>query len=90
MSRNLLVSTDCFGKTISYLVKVCKKHGKEFRVFYGSDFLEDSAEDAAYKLIRDIVNCMDKGIFCILLNLESIYQSFYELLNQNYQSSDGK
>jgi hypothetical protein len=59
-------------------------------VFYGSDFIEDAAEDAAYKLIRDIVNCMNKGTFCILLNLERIYQSFYDMLNQSYQDSDGK
>jgi hypothetical protein len=28
-SRNLLVSTDCFGKTIAYIQRICKKHGRE-------------------------------------------------------------
>lgn len=53
--------------------------------------MEDQGEEAAYKVIREIVKCMDKGTFCILLNLESIYQSFYEMLNQNYQKDlDGR
>lgn len=59
-------------------------------MFYGSDFVEDEGEEAAYKLIRDIAHCMEKGTFCILLNLESIYQSFYDMLNQNFQETDGK
>ena len=89
-SRNLLINTESFSKTIAYLQRVCIKHKREFQIFYGSDFIEDNAEEAAYKLIRDIAHCMEKGVFCILLNLESIYQSFYDMLNQNYQETDGK
>lgn len=90
-SRNLLISTDCFGKTISFIQKVCKeKNNKECQIFYGSDFIEDTAEEAAYKLIKEIVLCMERGIFCVLLNLESVYQSFYDMLNQNYQEIDGR
>jgi hypothetical protein len=83
-SRNLLICTDSFGKSISFLHRACSAIKRDVKVFYGSDFIEDTAEEAAYKLIRDIVNCMDKGTLCILLNLESIYQSFYDMLNQNY------
>jgi hypothetical protein len=28
---------------------------------------------------------MENGTLCIFLNLNSIYQSFYDMLNQNYQ-----
>jgi hypothetical protein len=39
----------------------------------GSDFKDDVTEEAAYKIINDIILCMEKGIICILLNLENIY-----------------
>jgi hypothetical protein len=80
----LLISTNSFMKTIAYLQRLCIANQRDFEVFYGSDFVEDEGEEAAYKLIRDIAHCMEKGTFCILLNLESIYQSFYDMLNQNY------
>lgn len=34
----MLISTDCFAKTINYIQKVCKELGREVKVFYGSDF----------------------------------------------------
>ena len=50
-------------------------------------FIEDKctqAKQSEYKLINDIILCMERGIVAILLNLESIYQSFYDMLNLNY------
>lgn len=85
-----MIQTDCFSKSITYIQKVCRNNNKECKIFYGSDFPEDLGEEASYKKIKDIVLCMEKGIFCVLLNLESIYQSFYDMFNQNYMEVDGK
>lgn len=62
---------------------------KEYNIFYGSDFSEDLLEEAAYKQINDIILCMERGVICVLMNLENIYQSFYDMLNQNYQVIGG-
>jgi hypothetical protein len=69
---------------------MCKLNQRDCQIFYGSDFAEDTAEESSYKLIKEIVLCMERGIFCVLLNLEKIYQSFYDMLNQNYQLIENK
>ena len=61
----------------------------EFRFFLGSDFPDDITEDAAYRMINDIILCMEQGISCVLSNLSNVYQSFYDMLNQNYQVVNG-
>ncbi len=44
-----------------------------FRFFMGSDFALDETEDAAYRLINDIILCMEQGISCVLVNQSIIY-----------------
>lgn len=60
---------------------VLNSEGIEHRFFTGSDFPEDQTEDAAYRLINDIILCMERGISCVLANLSIVYQSFYDMLN---------
>ena len=52
-----------------------------YKTFIGSDFRDDTTEDAAYRLINDIILCMERGISCVLANLSIVYQSFYDMLN---------
>lgn len=66
------------------------KSGTDFRLFQGSDFPEDVTEESAYRLINDIILCLERGISCILSNLSIVYQSFYDMLNQNYQVINGQ
>lgn len=61
-----------------------------YKTFIGSDFRDDSTEDAAYRLINDIILCMERGISCVLANLSIVYQSFYDMLNQNYSLINGQ
>jgi hypothetical protein len=35
-------------------------------------------------VISSIVDCIENGIACILIDLLEIYQTFYDLLNQKY------
>ena len=82
--RHLMIITDNQQTAIQYVEDTCRNTQREYQTFYGSDFQEDKTEEAAYKIIYDIILCMERGIICILLNLDSIYQSFYDMLNQNY------
>ena len=56
----------------------------------GSDFDEDTTENRAFALMHEIVLCMELGITLVMLNLDFLYQSFYDMLNQNYTSIRGK
>ena len=85
LSRHLMIITDRFESTLAFIESACLQTKKEYQIFYGSDFKEDLVEEAAYKQINDIILCMEGGVLCVLSNLENIYQSFYDMLNQNYQ-----
>lgn len=56
----------------------------------GSDFVEDTTENMAYALMNEIVLCMELGMTLVMVNLDFLYQSFYDMLNQNYTSIRGK
>ena len=60
------------------------------RVILGSDFVEDTTENMAYALMNEIVLCMELGMTLVMVNLDFLYQSFYDMLNQNYTSIRGK
>jgi len=34
--------------------------------------------------------CVEQGYICIIANLDQIYQTFYDLLNQSYIDMNGK
>ena len=72
-SRNLMVISDDFESSISLLQNIFLTQKKQSRIFYGSDFKNDSSEESAYQQIKDIITCMEEGIVCILLNLNNIY-----------------
>jgi hypothetical protein len=36
------------------------------------------------------VLCIEQGYVCIIINLDDIYQTFYDLLNQNYTEVGGR
>lgn len=39
----------------------------------GSNFKEDKESTKAYKIIHDIILCIERGIICIVLYLDEIY-----------------
>lgn len=71
-------------KAIQLIEEALIAQQSDYRLFIGSDFPDDVSEEAAYRLIYDIMLCIERGISCILSNLSIIYQSFYHMLNQNY------
>ena len=53
-------------------------------VIFGSQFEEDQTADYNYRILSRIILCMEQGFVLILKDLENIYGSLYDMLNQNY------
>ncbi len=85
-SRHLMVATRNIDLAINLVQTKLRADKCDFRTFFGSNFVDDQRDEFLFRVISQIVNCVENGIVCILLNLDSIYQTFYDLLNQKYQS----
>lgn len=55
-----------------------------FEIIFGSRFEDDVSNDYNYRILSRIILCMEQGMVLILKDLESIYGSLYDMLNQNY------
>ena len=60
------------------------KQGMEPFVLFGSSFPKDREYTQVCRNINQIKICMETGRTVILLNLENLYESLYDLLNQYY------
>ncbi len=58
-------------------------------VLFGSSFPKDREYTQVCRNINQIKICMETGRTVILLNLENLYESLYDLLNQYYLVSGG-
>ncbi|ETO01473.1 hypothetical protein RFI_35967, partial [Reticulomyxa filosa] len=54
-----------------------------FRSYFPQDKYSNIAN---YNQLNKIIDCMDTGKTVILHNLDSIYESLYDMLNQRYQT----
>ncbi|ETO22355.1 hypothetical protein RFI_14843, partial [Reticulomyxa filosa] len=60
-------------------------------VIFGSRFAGDADSSLyLYRTIEKVRNIMSTGRLCILLKLEKLYESLYDVLNQRYQAVDGQ
>ena len=89
-SRHLMLITESPEQAFQHLEGLAEEHRQPLKIFYGSDFQEDVTEARAYELIYDVIYCMEQGVSCVFFGLDHIYQSFYDLLNQNYSELQGK
>ncbi|KAL4476134.1 hypothetical protein ABPG74_009867 [Tetrahymena malaccensis] len=87
-SRHLMVISEDIQNAMAFLKS--KLSSREHQFFIGSDFTEDTKIQACYNVINKIVSCIEKGMVVTLLNLDNIYQSLYEVLNQSYRYYNGK
>ena len=51
---------------------------------------DQNNQETVSTLIGDIILCMETGVIVILVNLEFIYQTFYDVLNLSYTNIGGK
>ena len=56
----------------------------DIRVIFGSNFPRDQEYSTVCRNINKIKVCMESGKTVILLNLENLYESLYDALNQYY------
>ncbi|KAL4476130.1 hypothetical protein ABPG74_009863 [Tetrahymena malaccensis] len=90
MSRHLMIITQNSQATLDFINNELISLQKPYQIFMGSDFSLDQKSQNTYKIINEIIDCVEKGKIIILKNLDNIYQSLYDLLNQNYKHFNGK
>lgn len=61
-----------------------------YRVMIGSPFKGDKTENYHYRMLSEIILCMERGESLALRDLDGIYGSLYDMLNQNYTVVAGK
>lgn len=84
IARHLMLITT--GESVLGIVdQKLKEIGCErIEVILGSQFEEDMTDDYNYRILSRIILCMEEGMILILKDLESVYGSLYDMLNQNY------
>ncbi|KAL4476225.1 hypothetical protein ABPG74_009958 [Tetrahymena malaccensis] len=80
--RNLMIIANKPDYALQYTEILCKD--RLYKVFQGSDLYDDFKEYNTLKMLNEIITCIEEGYLVIMYNLESLYQSFYDLFNQNY------
>ncbi|VDI03779.1 Hypothetical predicted protein [Mytilus galloprovincialis] len=81
-SRYLLLLTENYGALTILQQKIFSMHSAE--VIFGSSFPSDQEYTQVCRNINRIKVCMETGSTVILLNLENLYESLYDALNQYY------
>ncbi|KRX03117.1 P-loop containing nucleoside triphosphate hydrolase [Pseudocohnilembus persalinus] len=85
LDRNLMLISDNLDTAYNQLTSITKDIKKPSKLFVGSNFQDDTQIEKSYEVINQVIDSVQKGYICILINLDDIYQSFYDLLNQNFQ-----
>ena len=83
LARHLMLITSG-DSAIGILKQTLDQLGKETITIYGSHFEEDLSEDYNYRILSRIILCMERDCILILRDLQRIYGSLYDMLNQNY------
>lgn len=82
-SRHLMLITNG-DAVLSVLEDAVKEMNRQHVVIFGSQFEEDLTDEYNYRILSRIILCMEQGLVLILKDLENIYGSLYDMLNQNY------
>ncbi|XP_052809415.1 E3 ubiquitin-protein ligase RNF213-like, partial [Mya arenaria] len=84
-SRYPLLMTESFG-TLTILQQKIEKSGHDIQpvVIFGSSFRGDQEYTQICRNINQIKVCMETGKMVVLLNMENLYESLYDALNQYY------
>lgn len=82
-SRHLMLITNG-DSVLSVIEDAVKEMKRQHFIIFGSQFEEDLTDDYNYRILSRILLCMEQGYILILKDLENIYGSLYDMLNQNY------
>ncbi|KAK3603844.1 hypothetical protein CHS0354_042851 [Potamilus streckersoni] len=83
MARHLMLITNG-DAALDIVEQELDRLGREKFTIYGSKFEEDQTDEYYYRILNKIIICMEQGLVLILKDLENIYGSLYDMLNQNY------
>ena len=82
-ARHLMLITSG-DSALGILKQNLSQSDKEIVTIFGSRFEDDMSDDYHYRMLSRIILCMERECVLILRDLESIYGSLYDMLNQNY------
>lgn len=82
-SRHLMLITNG-DAVLSVIEDAVKQMKRQHFIIFGSQFEDDINDDYNYRILSRIMICMEQGYILILKDLENIYGSLYDMLNQNY------
>ncbi|CAH6776517.1 Rnf213 [Phodopus roborovskii] len=82
-SRYLLVLTSNYV-ALQILQRMCFGEGRQPEVIFGSSFPKDQEYTQVCRNINRVKICMETGKMAVLLNLQNLYESLYDALNQYY------
>ncbi|XP_038050110.1 uncharacterized protein LOC119723500 [Patiria miniata] len=82
-ARHLMLITSG-DSALSIIEKVLFELNKKPIILLGSRFDDDVSEEYNYRILSRIILCMEEGYVLVLRDLENVYSSLYDMLNQNY------
>ncbi|KAJ7339358.1 hypothetical protein OS493_005752 [Desmophyllum pertusum] len=88
--RYLLIMTENFAALPRVKQLLAEEDLEEPYVIFGSGFPKDQLFTQVCRNINRVKICMETGRTVILLNLENLYESLYDALNQYYVSFGGE
>ena len=91
--RYLLLLTENYSvidMVQNYFTQVLNIQPQKLNIIYGSSFPKDLAYTEVCRNISRIKNSMEEGNTVILLNLQNLYESLYDALNQYYYEFAGQ
>ncbi|XP_065674932.1 E3 ubiquitin-protein ligase rnf213-alpha-like isoform X2 [Hydra vulgaris] len=88
-SRYLLLMTEDFS-ALPIIDNLYEKEKYKSCIIFGSSFPKDQEFTQVCRDINRIKICMETGTKIILLNMENLYESLYDALNQYYVSLGGE
>lgn len=83
----LIIDGDSALGSIEYIIE---NIGKDFTTILGSKFPDDEDDEYNCRVLNKIILCMEQPQVLILKDLDDIYGSLYDMLNQNYTIVQGK
>ncbi|XP_047126737.1 E3 ubiquitin-protein ligase rnf213-alpha isoform X2 [Hydra vulgaris] len=88
-SRYLLLMTEDFS-ALPIIDSLYEKEKYKSCIIFGSSFPKDQEFTQVCRDINRIKICMETGTKVVLLNMENLYESLYDALNQYYVSLGGE
>lgn len=89
MARHLMLISQG-DRGLSVVQNYLREKNLRPEIIYGSQFEQDDSEQYRYRMLSQIILYMEAGKVLILKDLDSIYGSLYDMLNQNYSYVGGK